>query len=59
MLREEQLIYLILKKYKELLDGGVITQEEFDAKKKQLLGLSFRITWSRAYALLLSLLNVT
>lgn len=28
-----------LKKYKELLDSGVITQEEFDAKKKQLLGL--------------------
>ena len=28
-----------LKKYKELLDGEVITQEEFDAKKKQLLGL--------------------
>lgn len=28
-----------LKKYKELLDGGVITQEEFDAKKKQLLNL--------------------
>jgi len=28
-----------LKKYKELLDGGVITQEEFDAKKKQILGL--------------------
>ena len=28
-----------LKKYKELLDGGVITQEEFDKKKKQLLGL--------------------
>lgn len=28
-----------LKKYKELLDGGVITQEEFDEKKKQLLGL--------------------
>lgn len=28
-----------LKKYKELLDGGVITEEEFDAKKKQLLGL--------------------
>ena len=28
-----------LKKYKELLDDGVITQEEFDAKKKQLLGL--------------------
>jgi len=28
-----------LKKFKELLDCGVITQEEFDAKKKQLLGL--------------------
>ena len=28
-----------LKKYKELLDAGIITQEEFDAKKKQLLGL--------------------
>ena len=28
-----------LKKFKELLDDGVITQEEFDAKKKQLLGL--------------------
>lgn len=28
-----------LQKYKELLDNGVITQEEFDAKKKQLLGL--------------------
>ena len=28
-----------LKKYKELLDSGIITQEEFDAKKAQLLGL--------------------
>lgn len=28
-----------LKKFKELLDQGIITQEEFDAKKKQLLGL--------------------
>ena len=28
-----------LKKYKELLDAGVLSQEEFDAKKKQLLGL--------------------
>ena len=28
-----------LKKYKDLLDSGVLTQEEFDAKKKQLLGL--------------------
>ena len=28
-----------LIKFKELLDNGVITREEFDAKKKQLLGL--------------------
>lgn len=28
-----------LKKFKELLDSGIITQEEFDAKKKELLGL--------------------
>lgn len=28
-----------IKKFKELLDMGIITQEEFDAKKKQLLGL--------------------
>lgn len=28
-----------MKKFKELLDMGVISQEEFDAKKKQLLGL--------------------
>ena len=28
-----------LQKYKNLLDNGTITQEEFDAKKKQLLGL--------------------
>lgn len=27
-----------LKKYKGLLDEGIISQEEFDAKKKQLLG---------------------
>ncbi|WP_218976437.1 SHOCT domain-containing protein [Bacillus cereus] len=26
-------------KYKELLDQGVITEEEFQAKKKQLLGI--------------------
>ena len=26
-----------LKKYKELLDSGAITQNEFDEKKKQLL----------------------
>ena len=28
-----------LKRYKELLDSGVLTQEEFDKMKKQLLGL--------------------
>lgn len=28
-----------LKKFKELLDLGAISQEEFDAKKKELLGL--------------------
>ena len=28
-----------IKKLKELLDMGIISQEEFDAKKKQLLGL--------------------
>ncbi len=28
-----------IKKFKDLLDSGIITQEEFDKKKKQLLGL--------------------
>ena len=28
-----------LKQYKEALNDGIITKEEFDAKKKQLLGL--------------------
>ena len=28
-----------IKKYKDLLDIGAITQEEYDAKKKQLLGI--------------------
>lgn len=28
-----------LKKFKDLLDSGTITQEEFDTKKKQILGL--------------------
>ena len=28
-----------LKKYKELLDAGILSQEEFDTKKKQLLGI--------------------
>ena len=28
-----------LSKFKKLLDDGIITQEEFDAKKKQLLGI--------------------
>lgn len=29
----------MISKYKKLLDDGTITQEEFDAKKKELLGL--------------------
>ena len=28
-----------LRKYKELLDDGIITESEFEAKKKQILGL--------------------
>jgi len=28
-----------LIKLKELMDAGILTQEEFDAKKKQLLGI--------------------
>lgn len=28
-----------IRKYKKLLDDGILTQEEFDAKKKRLLGL--------------------
>ena len=28
----------ILRRFKGLLDDGIITQEEFEAKKKQLLG---------------------
>ena len=28
-----------IKKFKELLDAGAITQKEYDAKKKELLGL--------------------
>ncbi len=28
-----------LKSLKELLDAGILTQEEFDLKKKQVLGL--------------------
>ena len=31
--------YAELKKMKELLDAGIITQEDFDAKKIQLLGI--------------------
>ena len=31
--------YEELKKAKELLDAGVISQEDFDAKKKSLLGI--------------------
>ena len=31
-----------LKKFKELADMGIISQEEFEAKKKQLLGKKFK-----------------
>jgi hypothetical protein len=37
--KKESDIISDIKQYKELLDSGIITQEEFDAKKKQLLGL--------------------
>ena len=35
----EAAIINVLRQYKALMDQGVITKEEFDAKKKQLLGL--------------------
>ena len=35
----QQANYNEIEKLKQLLDNGIITQEEFDAKKKQLLGL--------------------
>ena len=28
-----------IKKYKELLDAGIITEEEFTTKKRQLMGI--------------------
>ena len=36
---EGQVILKEIKQLKELLDMGIITQEEFNTKKKQLLGL--------------------
>lgn len=36
---DEESKIALLTKYKELLDAGVITQEEFDIKKKEILGL--------------------
>lgn len=38
-IKQEKSIPEQLKEYKELLDSGIITEEEFDAKKKELLGL--------------------
>lgn len=35
----EEDVYVQLEKLGQLKDQGVLTQEEFDAKKKQLLGL--------------------
>ena len=38
--KEHKEDYLMsIEKLQELLDSGAITQEEFDEKKKQLLGL--------------------
>ena len=36
---EENSDAMKIKEFKELLDEGIITQEEFEAKKKQILGL--------------------
>jgi len=38
-IKEAVLIADEIKKFKELLDAGAITQEEYDAEKKKLLGL--------------------
>ncbi len=38
VVKAEQETIELIKQYKELLDTGVITQEEFEAKKKELLG---------------------
>jgi hypothetical protein len=35
----QQDVYVELEKLGQLKDQGILTQEEFDAKKKQLLGL--------------------
>ena len=37
--KEESSAILEIKKYKEMLDNEIITKEEFEAKKKHLLGL--------------------
>ncbi|WP_257143293.1 SHOCT domain-containing protein [Bacillus wiedmannii] len=37
--KKEQKMARDILKYKELLDQGIITEEEFQAKKKQLLGI--------------------
>ena len=39
IIKEAVLIADEIKKFKELLDAGAITQEEYDAEKKKLLGL--------------------
>lgn len=33
-----------VKKYKELMDAGIITEEEFNKKKSEILGLQFYTT---------------
>lgn len=39
LVQPQQDVVAQMKQFKELLDSGIITQEEFDAKKKQLLDL--------------------
>lgn len=39
LVKKEQKMAGEILKYKELLDQGVIIEEEFQAKKKQLLGI--------------------
>ena len=47
----------LLKQYKELLDSGILTQEEFDAKKKQVLESPDEVTSSGSSGGLDSLLK--
>lgn len=37
--KKNQLFLVILRKLKQLVDDGILSQEEFEAKKKEILGL--------------------